>query len=218
MFNNTLIRRASHFTLFVILLALGPLLAGCAARATPTAIPTPEPASKAASAPAAESASPLVVADFDNCTNTNNLGGAMGAAYNPPDSLKESYPQEPERGCVARLEYHISGWSGFWLKLQGADLRPYSKLVFDIRADPQPGIPRQAKLELKRPGEVSILHISDIGTGWKTISAELSSFGYAGYGKPVSSWQDMEELVVTFESAKSGPQGVVFIDDVTFVR
>lgn len=218
MFNNTLIRRASHYTLFVILLALGPLLAGCAGRATPTAIPTPEPPSEAAPAPAAGLAPPLMAADFDNCANTNNRGGSMGAAYNPPDSLKESFPQEPDRGCVARLEYRISGWSAFWIKLQGADLRPYSKLVFDVRADSQPGIPRQIKLELKRPGEVSILYISSIEAEWKTISARLSDFGSAGYGKPVSSWQGMEELVVTFEAAKSGPQGVVFLDNLAFVR
>jgi hypothetical protein len=81
-----------------------------------------------------------VATDFDTCTGTNNLGGAMGAAYNPPDSLKESYPQEPNRGCVARLEYKIAEWSAYWLKLQGADLNAYSRLTFDVRADPQPGI------------------------------------------------------------------------------
>ncbi len=142
----------------------------------------------------------------------------MGAAYTSPDSLKESYPQEASRGCIARLEYKISGWSAFWVKLQGADLRPYAKLVFDVRADPQPGLPKQIKLEVKRPGEVSIKYVSGIGADWKTVSVKLADFGSAGYGKPVSSWAGIEELVVTFESAKSGPQGVVFLDNLTFAR
>jgi hypothetical protein len=86
-----------------------------------------------------------VVADFDACAGANNLGGSMGAAYNSPDSLKESYQVEANRGCVARLQYQITNWAGFWMKLQGADLRPYSRLVFDVRADPQPGIPGQMK-------------------------------------------------------------------------
>ena len=73
------------------------------------------------------------------------------------------------------------------------------------------------KLELKRGGEVSILYVSGIGAGWKTVSVKLADFGPAGYGSPVSSWQGVEELVFTFEAAKSGPQGVVFLDNLTFV-
>jgi len=87
----------------------------------------------------------------------------MGAAYNPPDSLKESYVEEANRGCVARLEYKIRGWSAFWMKLQGADLSPYSRLIIDVRGDPASGIPKQMKLELKRGGQVSISYISGIG-------------------------------------------------------
>lgn len=217
MFRIIMNRRILLVGCLTSLLLVAPLLASCGGRAAPTAMPAPEPLPETALATASESP-PLVVADFDNCTSTNNLGGAMGAAYNPPDSLKESYPQEASRGCVARLEYKISGWSAFWVKLQGADLWPYSRLVFDVRADSQTGLPRQIKLEIKRPGEVSIKYVSDIGTDWKTISVKLADFGSAGYGKPVSSWEGTEELVVTFELAKSGPQGVVFLDNLTFVR
>ena len=201
------------------LLLVASLLAGCGGRAASTIMPRPESASEAVPTPDPGSAPPvppLVVADFDNCANSNNLGGAMGAAYNPPDSLQESYPQEPNRGCVARLEYRISGWAGFWMKLQGADLSPFSTMVFDVRADPQLEIPGQIKLELKRPGEVSIKRVSGIATDWRTISAKLSDFGYAGYGKPVSAWQGMEEFVVVFEADKSGRQGVVLLDNVRF--
>ena len=164
MFHKISGQKCRFLNLLGLLLAIAALLAGCGGRSPSASGPT------AGSAPPVP---PLVVADFDNCANSNNLGGAMGAAYDPPDSLQESYPQEPNRGCVAKLEYRIAGWAGFWMKLQGADLSPFTTLVFDVRADPQPGIPGQIKLELKRPGEVSIKRVSGIGAEWRTIHVEL---------------------------------------------
>jgi len=160
----------------------------------------------------------LLVADFDNCAGTNNLGGPMGAAFDAPDSLSESYAEEPNRGCVARLEYRIAGWGAFWMKLQAADLRPYGRLVFDVRADAERGIPGQMKLELKRAGEVSIKYVSAIRADWQTITVKVADFVSAGYGVPLSSWQGMEELVFTFEANKSGRQGVVYLDHIVFER
>ena len=72
------------------------------------------------------------------------------------------------------------------------------------------------KLELKRARELSIKNVSGIGAGWKTISVKLADFGSAGYGAPVSSWQAMEELVFTFETNKSGREGVVYLDHIVF--
>lgn len=49
----------------------------------PTATPTTEPT-------ATPQPKPLVIADFDSCAGATRLGGRMGAAYNPPDSLEET--------------------------------------------------------------------------------------------------------------------------------
>jgi hypothetical protein len=199
----------------LLLLIGGLLVAGCGGTLKVEVVNTPTPATTPGSGPA-----PLVVADFDNCKGVNNLGGQMGAAYNSPDSLKDSYVEEAKRGCVARLEYSVTGWSAFWLKLQGADLAPYSKLVFDVRADPQPGIPKQFKLELKRAGgaEVSITYVSGVEAAWKTMSISLADFIPAGYAAPLSSFSGMEELVFTFEASRSGGQGVVYLDNIAFER
>ena len=151
MLRKTMVSRTLILSLLVVLLMLGLSAVGCGGRESPAPAPPPTLLPEAAPAltPVSTSSVPsLVAADFDTCTGTNNLGGAMGAAYNPPDSLKENYQQEANRGCVARLEYKIADWTAFWMKLQGADLRPYSKLVFDVKADPQAGIPRQMKFEL----------------------------------------------------------------------
>jgi hypothetical protein len=172
--------------------------------------PTPQP-----SQPPQPPSASLIAADFDSCAGTNN---SMGAAYNPPDdNLMQTYVQEPGRGCVARLEYHITNWSAFWMKLQGVDLSPYSRLTFDVRAD-QPHIPGAMKIELKRAGngEVSIKYVSGITADWQNMSVNLSEFGPTGYTAELSSLTGMEELVFTFEASRSGTQGVVYLDNVTF--
>ncbi len=164
--------------------------------------------------------SPLVVvADFNECTSTNNLGGGMGAAYNPPDLLVDSYVKEQGRGCVARLEYQIINWSAFWIKLLHLDLTPYSKLVFDIKSS-QTDIPAELKIELKRAGnkEVSIVYVSGFSTEWQTLIVDLKDFGESGYAPPLSSFTEMEELVFTFEANRSGKQGIVYLDNIIFER
>jgi len=157
-----------------------------------------------------------VIADFDSCAGINYLGGPMGAAYDPPDSLVETYVQEPGRGCVARLEYHIRAWSAFWMKLQDVDLSPYSNLVFDIKADPQLGIPAEMKIELKRANgqEVSIIYVSEITADWQTKRVPLSDFGPTGVTAPLSALTAMEELAFTFEANRSGTDGVVYLDNI----
>jgi hypothetical protein len=176
----------------------------------------PPPGPECVVPPAATFSSSPTIADFDRCTGVNNLGGPMGAAYNAPDNLEESYPQEPGRGCVARLAYDVSEWSAFWLKLERVDLGPYSQLVFDVRAEPEPGVSRQIKIELKRARnrEVSIVYVSGITADWQTVRVDLADFGPTGYTTELSSLTGMEELVLTFEASQAGSQGVVYLDDI----
>ncbi len=164
---------------------------------------------------------PLVIADFENnCSGgnmTNNLGGGMGAAYNAPDSLQEAYIVEPGRGCVAQIEYEIKEWAAFWMKLQGEDFSPYAdgNLTFDIKAEPGPNMPSELKIELKRLGDqIGILYVSGITKDWQTIQAPLSKLHSPGFGRPISGWSEMAELVFTFEFNHSGSQGTVYLDDI----
>lgn len=177
------------------------LAAGCA-RSSPQAAPGP-------------TAEPLVIADFDTCTPTNNLHGAMGAAYDAPDVLVETYVQELDRGCVARLEWKVSGWSGFWLKIQGADFSKHRLLAFDIRADEEKGIPGQIKVELKGDNQrVGVAYVKGLGSDWKTISVPLDAFVNPGYGKRLGRLTNLQELVFVVERDKSGAEGVLFLDQV----
>jgi len=170
----------------------------------------------------------LLVADFDNCAGTNNFGGITGAAYQEPGNwLEESYVSETGHGCVARLEYEIKDWGAFWMKLQDAELTSFREnsgmLTFDIRAD-EP-IPDGVKIELKRfcapnanCGELSVYYMTAITSEWQTRSVPLEGFGTTGLAATLSSWDGVEEMVFTFEAHNSGNNGIVYLDNITFVR
>ena len=156
---------------------------------------------------------PPVIADFDGCTDQAGLWEAIQPS--PDSSLVVSYVREDRPGCVARLEYDIDDWSAFLIRLQGADLSPYSQLVFDVKADPQENVPGQVKIELKRADgrEVSIQYIEGITTDWKTMSVNLIDFGGS-----LSSFTDMEDLLFTFGADESGRTGVIYLDNITLWR
>jgi hypothetical protein len=156
---------------------------------------------------------PPVLADFDDCKGVTNRGEPTGMVYDPPsdDRIVVSFVQEAERGCIARLEYDMVGWSGFWIRLGDADLSPYSQLVFDIKADSQENVPKWIKIELKRAGdqEISIRRISGITTDWQTMRVNLGDFEGS-----LSSFTDMEELVFVFEVNGSRKTGVIYLDNI----
>jgi hypothetical protein len=185
----------------IVLLASQLAAAGCGGVGPPkTAEPTPEP---------------IVINDFDTCGPINNLGGGGGAAFNEPDRLVETFPQEPNRGCVVRLEWTVTGWAGYWQQLMNADFSKHRSLTFDIRADEDKGIPGQIKVELKGDNQrVGVAYVKGVDHDWKTISIPLDSFVNPGYGKPLGRLIDLQELVFVVERDKSGAEGVLFLDQV----
>ncbi len=188
---------------FFLIVLVASLLAaaGCGGVGPPKAAePTPEP---------------IVINDFDACGPINNLGGSSGAAFNEPDRLVETYPQEPNRGCVARLEWTVVGWAGYWTQLMNADFSRHHSLTFDVRADAEKGIPGQVKVEIKGDNErVGVAYVNGIDQTWKTISVPLDAFVNPGYGKQLGQLSDLQELVFVVERDKSGAEGVLFLDQV----
>ncbi len=170
----------------------------------------------------------VMVADFDNCAGTNNLGGQMGAAYQPPyNQLTEHYLEKQNRGCVAKLEYQIRDWGAFWMKLPEPDLSAFRAqnglLTFDIRAN-EP-IPDGMQIELKRLclpnegcGELSVYYMTGITSEWQTRSVPLEGFGSIGWAPPLSTWNGIEELVFTFAFPNAGNNGSIYLDNVMFER
>ena len=127
----------------------------------------------------------------------------------------ETYPQEPNRGCVARLEWTVVGWAGYWTQLMNADFSKHRSLTFDIRADEEKGIPGQIMVEIKGDnGRVGVAHVKGIAQTWKTISVPLDAFVNPGYGKRLGRLTNLQELVFVVERDKSGAEGVLFLDQV----
>lgn len=160
----------------------------------------------------------LVIADFDTCVPPNNLGGSMGAAFTPPNKLVETYEPDDRggAGCVVKMEYEVDEFAAFWLKLQGADLSPYTKLQFDIKADSP--APQMMKIELKRAGgsEMEMIYISEITDQWQPMVVNFEDM-QTTFAAPLSSLADMEELVFVFEQDRSGSASVVYIDNIQAV-
>lgn len=178
---------------------------------TPTATPTSSPTPTFTPTPLT-----LTIADFDRCNNLNNLGGEMGAAYDPnmPSRLAETYVAEPRRGCVVRLEYHLAenGWVAFWIKLQEANLARYNTLSFWARANEAMTV--KVKIELKPAGSDQIAFVYrtlNLSGNWQRFDIPLRDF-------PLPSRTRMNELVFTLEARQIGvPDGVIFLDTI-FVR
>lgn len=164
---------------------------------------------------------PPVIADFDRCKGVTNRGGEMGTAYDlkSDDTIVVSYLPEDGRGCIARLEYDMVLWSGFWMRLGDADLRPYSQLVFDIKGDSRKNAPGRIKIELKRANgegeqEISILYISGVTTDWQTKRVKLADFEGS-----LPSLTDVEELVFVFEANNgSRKTGAIYLDNIALHR
>ncbi len=161
------------------------------------------------------------IADFDTCSAPNLVGGAMGAAFDPPDDspeLVETYVQEPNHGCVARLEYNVEDWAAFWMKLNGFNASEYNTLTFWARGDSVVGIPPEFKVELKRNdnNEISIHYVSGLTDSWQQFSIPLDQFGPFFDLPPLNGLDNLSELVFTFELDRSGRAGIMYLDDINF--
>lgn len=160
-----------------------------------------------------------VITNFDNCGTgaglcVNEFGGEMGSAYTPPDSVKESYPAESNHGQVARLDYDVTWWGAFWLKLQGHNISRFCKLAFDVKLDPvPPAIPPDTtggslKVEFKPRGanQPTVYLVRGITNYWQTMSVNFS-------GK-TSNFTSMEELVFTLDRKGNRFNGTFFLDNI----
>ncbi len=138
----------------------------------------------------------------------------MGAAYDPnlPSRLTESYVSEPQRGCVARLEYHLadSGWVALWIKLRDANLAPYNTLSFWARVDY--AVATTIKIELKPTGTDYIAFVYQpikLTENWQRFSIPLQRF-------QLNSLTQMKELIFTLEAQQfSTPDGVIWLDAIS---
>ena len=163
----------------------------------------------------------IIIGDFDTGDKPNNLGGDFGAWDKDPaddsQSCKEKFDEGNTRhglGYCMRLEYDVdspnAAFNGFWMKLEGLDGTPFSKMVFWAKGDAMSGFTSRMKLEMKTPSEHGAYYVDGISAAWTRFEVPLTEFF-------ISDFSTVSEIVFVFEDHSCDPkEGVVFLDDIGF--
>lgn len=164
----------------------------------------------------------LVVDDFFYGQKPNALGGDFGAWNMHEDDATQrcvdQFDQEHAYGgagyCV-RLDYDVDSpnpaHNGFWMKLRGADLRPYTWLVLALRGDPDHRYTTQLYVELKNNQEIGRYLLKGITDTWQVFRIPLAAF------EGLHDLSEVVELVIVFDDQHATHRvGTIYLDEVMF--
>ena len=167
----------------------------------------------------------IIAANFDSGEKPNNLGGNFGAWNKDPSDptqwCKESFDnvtRHGDTGFAMRLDYSVDSpnpaYNGFWMTLPNFDATKYDALNLWVKGDSKAGYTTVFKIELKNASkQVGRYYVSNVGDQWQEISIPLSEF------KGLIDKTSMTEFVVVFEDRMaSNKKGVLYIDDIRFVK
>ena len=166
-----------------------------------------------------------VVANFDSGEKPNNLGGNFGAwNKDPSDSTQwckegfDNVTRHGDTGFSMKLDYSVDSpnpaYNGFWMTLPNFDATKYDALNLWVKGDSKAGYTTVFKIELKNANkQVGRYYISNVGDQWQEISIPLSDL------KGLIDRSSLTEFVVVFEDRMaSNKKGVLYIDDIRFVK
>jgi tetratricopeptide (TPR) repeat protein len=165
---------------------------------------------------------PLILADFNNGTRLNNVGGELGTwekdISDKTQGTKISFAADDAVGLPGakslELDYDVDSpnqaFTGFWMKLASQDFSSYDTLNLYLKGDAAKGFSTRLKIELKDfTNKPSPYLIDGIESGWQKFSVPFNSF------KLISDWSRMNEFVVGFEDVVSKPKaGRILLDQV----
>lgn len=172
-----------------------------------------------------ETATDLMVADFNSGTKPNNIGGDFGAFIKDPNDPMQGCIESFDRtnrygssGYALRLIYSVESknpaFGGFWMRLQNLDASKFDKLAFRVRGDPKLGFTTVFKVELKDSvDEASHYYVRGVTDQWQDEVIPLKDF------QGITNFKSLKEFVIVFEdTTATAKRGVIYIDDVRFVR
>jgi hypothetical protein len=167
----------------------------------------------------------IIAANFDSGEKPNNLGGNFGAWNKDPSDptqwCKESFDNTARRGDTGfamKLDYSVDSpnpaYNGFWMTLPNFDATKYDALNLWVKGDSKAGYTTVFKIELKSANkQMGRYYVSNVGDQWQEISIPLSEF------KGLIDRSSLTEFVVVFEDRMaSNKKGVLYIDDIRFVK
>jgi len=168
-----------------------------------------------------------VLDDFNDGGKLNNWGYETGSYAIPGASCVDSRDTvSPQEGLFClKLVYNVStsgSYAGYWSQLGGKDLSGYTSISFWVK-----GIVggELLKIELKNNSADSVrnhaaVYVTDyldggVTTGWTEVTIPFHNF------VNLDGWNNMKELVFTFENSQSvtngsPPQGTIYIDRISF--
>lgn len=167
----------------------------------------------------------VMLANFDSGEKPNNMGGNFGAWNKDPSDptqwCKESFDnvaRHGDTGFAMKLDYSVDSpnpaYNGFWMTLPNFDAAKYDALSLWVKGDPKVGYTTVFKIELKSANkQVGRYYVSNVSDQWKEISIPLSEF------KGLIDRSTLTEFVIVFEDRMaSNKKGVLYVDDIRFVR
>ena len=167
----------------------------------------------------------LVAANFNSGEKPNNLGGNFGAWNKDPSDptqwCKEGFDNVTKRGDTGfamKLDYSVDSpnpaYNGFWMMFPNLDASKYDAINFWVKGDPQAGYTTVFKIELKNSDkQTGRYYVSSVSDQWQEISIPLTEF------KGLIDKTSLTEFVIVFEDRMaSNKKGVLYIDDIRFVK
>jgi len=158
----------------------------------------------------------IILTDFEKNTNRNAFGGVSDTWEKNPEDPREFCKSKiiREKGDAflqLRFKETPDSYNGYYLKLNGADLRPYENFSFEIRGGKNDA-PEIVKIELKNSkNEVGRYYIANISPYWREIKIPLKNF------RGISRFDKMSELVFVLEGNKlKTTEGTFFVDNLKF--
>ena len=176
-------------------------------------------------AKAADSATQLMVADFNTGAKPNNIGGDFGCWIKDPDDPRQGCIESFDRdhrygsaGYALRLIYSVdstnTAFGGLWMRLQNLDATKFDALRFRVRGDASMGYTSVFKVELKdATDQSSHYYVRGVTDQWQDIVIPLKDL--VGMANLVR----LKEFVLVFEDATAtSKKGVIYLDDVRFTK
>lgn len=174
---------------------------------------------------AAKEKGELLIADFNSGEKPNNIGGDFGAWNKDPTDFSQgcvesfdSANRHGDSGFAMKLDYSVDSknpaYDGFWMALNGVDASKYDSLAFWVKGDSKIGYTTVFKVELKNVAkQVGRYYVTNVTDQWQEVVIPLSDF------KGLTDLSNMSEFVVVFEDRiASNKKGVIYIDDLKFIK
>jgi|GEM_PF-1249583 len=162
----------------------------------------------------------LLIDDFNSGSNINKLGGLQGDWQADPNDETQGnecvYSADDNfmgaQGKSLRITYDVDSprpaYNGFWIKLNGADARPYSQVVFFVRGDGDYGFPTRFNIEIKNAKQVGKYTVRGIDAKWRKFVVPFESF------EGITDWSALTEFVLVFADTSIDQKvGRIYFDD-----